>query len=62
MNVRKLYGLGMAIGLFLSIPSQAAHANGFETVTQYDWNKTAVEKVLHTFAFRGFATDQQIKT
>ena len=32
------------------------------TVPQKDWNETAVRKVLHIFAFGGFATDAQIKT
>jgi|WetSurMetagenome_2_1015567.scaffolds.fasta_scaffold02305_8 hypothetical protein len=32
----------------------------FQKLTQ--WDDTAVRKVLHTFAFGGFATDEQIKT
>ncbi|MEY3220359.1 MAG: hypothetical protein RIT27_1716 [Pseudomonadota bacterium] len=31
----------------------------FQPLTQ--WNETAVRKVLHTFAFGGFTTDEQIK-
>lgn len=33
----------------------------FEAVAGAAWNQTAVRKVLHVFAFGGFATDEQIK-
>jgi len=46
-------------GLLLVSFSVNASATGFTTVT--DWNETAVRKVLHTFAYGGFATDTQIK-
>ena len=35
--------------------------NLFEAVTGSAWNQTAVRKVLHVFAFGGFASDEQIK-
>jgi len=31
-----------------------------ETISTTDWNEVAIRKVMHTFAFGGFATDQQI--
>lgn len=34
---------------------------GFTTVTDAQWDNTAVRKVLHTFAYGGFATDAQIQ-
>ena len=34
--------------------------NGFETVARDDWTDTAVRKVLHTFAFGGMVSDDQI--
>ena len=61
MKKRKLYGIATSIGLFLSIASIEVQAIGFETISTSNWNKAAVEKVLHAFAFRGFASDQQIK-
>jgi len=35
---------------------------GFETVSDELWDDTAVRKVLHTFAYGGHATDEQIAT
>ncbi|HFD31899.1 MAG TPA: DUF1800 family protein [Gammaproteobacteria bacterium] len=32
-----------------------------ETISDIDWDETAVRKVMHTFAYGGFASDQQIK-
>ena len=46
--------------LFLNIESYAFAA--FTTVSKAQWNETAVRKVLHTFAFGGFASDAQIQT
>jgi len=34
---------------------------GFTTISNEKWGETAVRKVLHTFAYGGFATDEQIK-
>ncbi len=41
-------------------PALSAGKKGFTAVSSEDWNRAAVRKVLHTFAFGGFATDQQI--
>lgn len=46
-------------GLLLIGFSLNVTAAGFTTTT--DWNDTAVRKVLHTFAYGGFATDAQIQ-
>lgn len=35
---------------------------GFTSVTDAQWDNLAVRKVLHTFAYGGFATDAQIQT
>ncbi|MEM7019141.1 MAG: DUF1800 family protein [Pseudomonadota bacterium] len=34
----------------------------FETISDAQWDETAVRKVLHTFAYGGFAADAQIQT
>ena len=39
--------------------SASSIAAGFTTVT--DWNETSVRKVLHSFAYGGFASDEQIR-
>lgn len=58
MKKLRLSGLLLS-GLLLLGLSVNVSAAGFTTVT--DWNETAVRKVLHTFAYGGFATDAQIK-
>lgn len=35
---------------------------GFTTVSDDEWDNTAVRKVLHSFAYGGFASDTQIQT
>jgi len=57
MIKRQLYAV-LAGLLFISFNLNAVAA-GFTTVA--DWNETAVRKVLHTFAYGGFATDAQIQ-
>lgn len=47
-------------GLLFALYSAITLAVGFTPITATDWDETAVRKVLHTFAFSGFATDQQI--
>jgi hypothetical protein len=46
-------------GLIFANPALAA---GFTTVNADSWNESAVRRVLHTFAYGGFATDQQIES
>ena len=43
-------------------PSGPVHSAGFVPIGDRAWNKIAVRKVLHVFAYGGFATDKQIKT
>ncbi|MDH5231567.1 MAG: hypothetical protein OEY38_16015 [Gammaproteobacteria bacterium] len=38
-----------------------AFAYGFNTVDNSTWSKTAVRKILHTFTYGGFASDEQIE-
>lgn len=56
--MKKLRLLSLLSGIILIGLSINVSAAGFTTVT--DWNETAVRKVLHTFAYGGFATDSQI--
>lgn len=56
-----LYRLVVVTGFCLSLFSTSVQALGFETVSEGDWDKRAVAKVLHAFAFKGFASDKQIK-
>ncbi len=46
--------------LLLSLFSSHGLAAGLTTVSDAVWNETAVRKVLHTFAYGGLATDDQI--
>jgi len=36
-------------------------SRGFQTISDELWDEQAVRKVLHTFAYGGFATDEQIR-
>ena len=45
---------------FLIIYSSISFGVGFSVLPKHHWNEKAVRKVLHTFAFAGFATDEQI--
>lgn len=62
----------LLLGLFGNIPLVSAAlpppcTGGFtpafsaKTILQADWNETAVRKVMHAFAYGGFATDQQVQ-
>ncbi len=46
---------------FILVFLTASQALGFQAVTDREWNQTAVRKVLHAFAYGGFATDHQIR-
>lgn len=54
----KLHFKSLLTGLLLFGFSLNVTAAGFTPTP--DWNETAVRKVLHTFAYGGFATDEQI--
>ncbi|MEM7169770.1 MAG: DUF1800 family protein [Pseudomonadota bacterium] len=41
--------------------SNATASNGFKPIRKKDWGKPQVRKVLHAFAFGGFASDAQIR-
>ena len=43
-------------------PVTAVSLEGFDIVSDDQWDDTAVRKVLHTFAYGGQASDQQINT
>ncbi len=46
--------------VFITLYASIGFSAGFTPVNDHHWNKNAVRKVLHTFAFGGFASDQQI--
>lgn len=45
----------------LILYSSISFSAGFTTLPEHRWNEKAVRKVLHTFAFGGFASDEQIQ-
>jgi hypothetical protein len=57
----KKQGLLQMAFLLAGFCSSVASAD-FGAVNGVDWNTTAVRRVLHTFAYGGFASDAQIQT
>ncbi len=60
-SVRKsilLLKIGVLLGGFICGGSALA----FTSLDDNSWNESAVRRVLHTFAYGGYATDQQIQT
>ena len=49
------------LALGAAVRSAPALAGGFVTIDRDRWSETKARKVLHTFAFGGFATDKQIE-
>ncbi len=59
MKTRSVIGVGLLALSTLLLPFQS-FAAGLTPVSNQAWNQAAVRKVLHTFAYGGFATDYQI--
>ena len=58
----KIKRVAAAVGCFCGIVCVGiVYAHGFVTVDDKAWSETVVRKVLHVFAYGGFATDEQIK-
>jgi hypothetical protein len=49
------------IALLYLAPVTSAWAGGLQVIPDSHWTESAVRKVLHTFAYGSFASDQQIK-
>ncbi len=45
---------------FITLYASISFSSSFSPINSHKWNKNAVRKVLHTFTYGGFATDQQI--
>jgi hypothetical protein len=56
----RLCVIGVAFGITLAATAPAV-ASGFQTVAADSWNRAAVERVLHIFAFGGRASEGQIQ-
>jgi hypothetical protein len=52
----------LKIGVLLSGLICGGSALAFTSLDANSWNESAVRRVLHTFAYGGYATDQQITT
>jgi len=50
----------LAIG-FITLYASISFSAGFTPLTASQWNENAVRKVLHTFAYGGFASEEQIR-
>ena len=59
MQTRSVIGAALLAlsTLLLPIPS---FADGLKPVSSRTWNQAAVRKVLHTFAYGGYASDEQV--
>lgn len=59
MQTRSVIGVILLALCTLLLPIQS-HAAGLQPVSNKVWNQAAVRKVLHTFAYGGYASDAQI--